>query len=69
VNGQVTTEDLADDAVTSDKIADGAVTSDDLAPGTIPTGGEGVQNMQIVQGHLISALPGTARVATAECPD
>ncbi len=68
-DGQVKTQDLANDAVTSPKIADGTIQEQDIADGVIPDGGGGaLPNIHIVTGQ--AELPGGGGAsAMANCPD
>ncbi len=66
VDGQVQTQDLADDAVTTEKIRDGEVKVDDLDP-SIGVGGGAIELDIVRRSNLITIPSGEARGAAVTC--
>jgi hypothetical protein len=67
-DGNVRTQDLADNAVTSPKIADGTIQEQDIADGVIPDGGGVQPTVHEVRAIGTVAAHGVGR-ADAICPD
>jgi hypothetical protein len=66
-DGEVKTNDLANDAVTAAKIADGAIQEQDIADGVIPSGNN-QPTIQIVDTAGQTLFPGEGGEENANCP-
>jgi hypothetical protein len=76
IDGEVNTQDLANNAVTSAKIEDGTIQEEDIAEGVIPEpngggGGGGTVTLDTnrIEGQSIPIAPNAEGTAVADCPD